>query len=368
MKVLHIINNLGSGGAEKLLVDMISRMNAKGEISADILLLTDKGNVFHKGLIKKGVKIYVIPLKKPGHPFNIKYIRKCIIEGGYDIVHAHLFPTIYWTSLAAKLISGNRPKFLITEHSTHNRRRDKNMLRYLEKSIYSSYDKIISISKQTQDNLVSWLRPKQSKLWKFQVIENGIDIDKFRKAIPYMKSEIYHQFTEETKLLCMVGSFTEAKDQPTLIKALEKLPEDVHLILVGRGPLKGYNKNLAVNIGVDDRVHFLGFRDDVERILKTADIIVHSSNWEGFGLAAVEGMAAGRPVISNNIPGVSDIIRDAGILFKKHNSKDIAIKVKELLDNEEKYSIVSKKCSKRAGKYDINKTVTRYLELYMKLV
>ena len=111
----------------------------------------------------------------------------------------------------------------------------------------------------------------------------------------------------------MVARFSEQKDQPTLIKAIKELPENVHLLLIGEGTLKQKNENLAKEIGVSDKVHFLGFRNDVERILKTVDIVVLSSNWEGFGLAAAEGMAAGKPVIASKVEGLREIVDGYGL-------------------------------------------------------
>ena len=126
LKVLHIINRLGSGGAEKLIEELIPIMNKKKGIKVDLLLLSDKGNVFDKSLRNSGINIDVIPIKQLKSPLNVLYIRKHILKGQYDIVHAHLFPTIYWVSIASRLIFKNKPRFIYTEHSTYNRRRDKN--------------------------------------------------------------------------------------------------------------------------------------------------------------------------------------------------------------------------------------------------
>jgi len=180
MNILYIINNLGSGGAEKLIEETLPLMNKKEGIEVSVLLLSDNNNVFDNKLKDKGIKIDVIPLRKTMSLTNVNYIRKYIIKGKYDVVHAHLFPTIYWTSIASKLMLKNKPKFIYTEHSTHNRRRNKEFLRPLEKWIYSSYDKIISISDSTQENLVKWLKIKQKNINKFAVINNGININKFR--------------------------------------------------------------------------------------------------------------------------------------------------------------------------------------------
>lgn len=364
MKVLHVINNLGSGGAEKLIEEFLPLMNNFEGVKADVLLLTDKNNVFDKHLKKCGVKVDVIPIRNLYSLANVYYIRKYIVEGDYDIVHAHLFPAFYWVSIASKLIAKNKPKFVMTEHSTHNKRREKKYLRCVEKIMYSSYDKIISISQSVQDNLIRWLQPKPEDIKKFIVIQNGINIEKFMEAKPYNKAEINSKFTQDTKLICMVGRFSKQKDQLTLIKAMEKLPSDVHLLLVGEGPLKEKSQNFAKEIGVEDRVHFLGFRDDVPRILRTVDIVVLSSHWEGFGLAAIEGMAAGKPVIASNVPGLRGIVQNAGLLFEKSNANELCDKIKMLLVDSKKYEIVKKKCMEKAYEYTVGEMVDKYLNIY----
>ena len=151
----------------------------------------------------------------------------------------------------------------------------------------------------------------------------------------------------------MVGRFSEAKDQATIIKSMKYISEDVHLLLVGEGPLKDYNKRLAEDIGVSNKVHFLGFRSDVERILKTSDIIIQSSNWEGFGLAVVEGMAAGKPVISSGVPGLKEVVEGAGVLFEQGNDIELAGKINMLLQDNRYYENIAKACLDRANYYDI---------------
>lgn len=368
MRVLHIINDLGSGGAEKLIEEILPPMNKTKGIKADVLLLSDSKNVFDKKLKDSGVKVDIVPLRNLYNPLNIYYIRKYIIEGEYDIVHAHLFPTFYWVSIASKFIFKNKPKFVMTEHNTHNRRRERNYLRYLEKFIYSSYDKIISISQQTQDNLVKWLKPSQTQLDRFIVIENGINIDRFKNAKPYNKVDICNKFTEDIRLVCMVARFSEQKDQPTLIKAIKELPENVHLLLIGEGTLKQKNENLAKEIGVSDRVHFLGFRNDVEKILKTVDIVVLSSNWEGFGLVAAEGMAAGKPLIASKVEGLGEIVGGYGLLFNKGDSGELSKLLNKLLNDHYLYKHISARCSNRAEDFSTKVMIQSMMLLYENLL
>lgn len=362
MKILHIINNLGSGGAERLLEESLPIMKKNQNIEIEVLLLTDEKNVFDKKLYSEGIKISVVPLRKIYDFRNIFFIRKFIISEKFDIVHAHLFPTQYWVSLASKLIWNNKPKFITTEHSTNNKRREKSYFKIIEKLIYLSYDSIVSISEQANCNLKQWLGINKAK---FITIENGINIDKFKNAKPYEKEKINNIFSDKTKLICMVGRFTEAKNQRTLIKAIKDLPNDIHLLLVGEGYLKENNMKLAHDLKVSNRVHFLGFRNDVERILKTCDIIVLSSNWEGLSLSSVEGMASGKPFIASRVNGLEEVVGSHGILFENNNDKELRNIILELFSNKKYYNEISLRCMKRAEDYNIDNMVKKEIELYL---
>jgi glycosyltransferase involved in cell wall biosynthesis len=363
MKILHVINNLGSGGAEKLVEQFVPLMNEKENVQVDVLLLTDVGNVFDKYLKDNGVNVTVVPLRNPRNPLNVFYLRRHIVQGSYDVVHAHLFPTLYWISIVSKLMVRNdKPRFISTEHSTHNRRRENLIFRPLEKFVYSGYDAIICISEKVHQNLVNWLDKAGDD--RFVTIPNGINIARFRDAKPYNKTQINPRFDGDIKIICMVGRFSEAKDQRTLIRGMELLPQSVHLLLVGDGPLKSEHENLTVTLNLDHRIHFLGFRNDVARIMKTCDFIVLSSHWEGFGLAAVEGMAAGKPVIASNVPGLAEVVGNAGILFEPGDYGGMACEINSLLDNEKRYRQVADACLERAEMFDIRKMVDSYLDCY----
>ena len=367
MKVLHIINNLGSGGAEKLLEDLIPLMNKMENVEADILLLTDEKNVFYDSLINKGVKVDVVKYRNMYDIRNIFEIKKHIVDGDYDIVHTHTFPTQYWVALSRMFIENKKVKFITTEHSTHNRRREKFYFRYIDKLIYSQYDSIISITEKTRDNLIDWIDPKHKKIDKHVVIENGVDITKIKAALPYKKNELINGITENTKLICMVGRFSEAKDQPTLIRAVSKLSRDIHLILVGEGPLMGDNEELAEELGISDRVHFLGFRQDIPRILKTVDIVVLSSNWEGLSLASIEGLASGKPFIASKVPGLEEIVEGHGVLFEKGNYNQLCEIITSLLNDSKIYNETAKSCVQQSKKYELKNTVISLWKLYKKI-
>ena len=111
----------------------------------------------------------------------------------------------------------------------------------------------------------------------------------------------------------------------------------------------------------------MSVREDAISILKASDIVVMSSNFEGFGLAAVEGMAAGKPVIASDVEGMSNIVEGAGLLFEPHNEKDLAAKIRLLMEDQLFYKSVSEKCKQRSEKYDVSVMGNRYNQLYQSL-
>lgn len=345
MKVIHVINSLEIGGAQKLLSDLIP-LQIKQGLEVSVLIGEDKESTLSHNIQSAGCNIISIDSKHLKSPKSIISIRKII--KGYDIIHVHLFPSLYLVAVASL---GLRNKLIYTEHSTSNRRREKKYLRQIEKFIYKQYHKIASISQPTQTALQNWLKSYDSR---FVVINNGIDIRKFSSA----KRPI------QNKSLIMISRFVEAKDQATVINALQYLDSDVSLTLVGDGENLDKCKNLAKSIGVDNRVHFLGSRSDIPELISSSYIGIQSSNWEGFGLTAVELMAAGKPVIASNVDGLKQVVEGAGIIFDKGNPKQLAEKIKVLLNDKNLYDSVSNKCIMRASQFDIKDMAEKYLHIY----
>lgn len=363
MKVLHIILSLKAGGAEKLIEQSLPIMKNDYDLEVEVLIFTDSKKVFSKGLEDNNIPIIVSPYNNIRSIKNLFFVLQHIKKNKYDIIHSHLFPCNYILSIVSLFIYKNKPKLITTEHNTHNRRRDKFYFRPIEKLIYSKYDTIISISESAQENLITWLGVKKNKS-KFVKIDNGINIQDFKNAHPYSKHELDSRYEEKTKLICMVGSFSKQKDQATIIRAMQYLPEDVHLLLVGDGPRKQEHQRLARELQVEERIKFLGIRTDVSRILKTVDIAIISSNWEGFGLVALEGMAAGKPVIASDVPGLAEVVENAGVLFTKGDEKGLSDIITNLFNNNDEYNIVKKKCKKRAEKYSIDRMVEKHINTY----
>ena len=145
------------------------------------------------------------------------------------------------------------------------------------------------------------------------------------------------------------------------------MPKEVHLILVGSGVLLEEKKQLATTLGIENRVHFLGRRNDVNRLLKTADISVLSSNYEGFGISIVEGMAVGKPCLASDVSGLSEVMGNSELLFKPKDHLQLKEKLQRLFSDTNYYNKIAKKCQKRAQEFDISLMIEAHINLYKEL-
>lgn len=357
MKVLQIIDSLGIGGAEKLIIDLVPVLN-KNNIKTDVLLLKGEQTEFYKNLKNQNIcNIFSLgnSIYNPLYIFKIiPYLRK------YDVVHVHLFPAQYFAVLA-KVISFSKVKLVFTEHSTGNKRLHNPSTRRLEKWIYKYFVKIICITKEVKKVLIEKLNIDSQKLL---VVENGIDLDKINKASKADRSVF--GYDNNDLILIMTAGFREQKDQDTVIKTLEKLPAQYKLLLIGDGERRSILENLAHSLNVANRVQFLGTRDDVYPLTKMADIAVLSSHWEGFGLAAAEAMACGTPTIASNVPGLAQVVENGGFLFERGNVENLKMKIESLRDlkiyNEVKLSGINK-----AKQYSLHFMIEKIMNIYKSL-
>jgi glycosyltransferase involved in cell wall biosynthesis len=362
MKIVHIINSLASGGAEKLLLDTLPIYREKG-IEVDLLVLNGAPSPFMQVLKETGCcSIYSLGLNSVYNPIQvfrlIPFLRK------YDIAHVHLFPSQYWVVLA-KILSFAKIKLILTEHNSTNPRLQNRFIAVIDRLFYRFYNKVVCVSNEISNTFKNYTGLSDSK---FFVIENGIDLKKIHLAKPYFKNEISNLFNAEDFVIIQVARFDKQKDQETVIYSLMFLPENVKLILVGEGVFKTKCQELVEQLQLKERVLFLGVRMDVPQLLKTADVVVLSSKYEGLSLSSIEGMASGKPFVASDVPGLQEIVSGAGILFRQGDAKDLANTIERLLTDEVYYQEIVNSCLERAEQYDIQIMVDKHIHLYQTIV
>lgn len=359
MKIAHYINNLGSGGAEKLLVDYLPLMVKEGHQVDLIVSNHDKSILEYINQLKEGgIKIH--NLNCSFYSFKQIYqIIKLINKNKYDIVHAHLFPSQYWLAFASFFIK-SKTTLIKTEHSSYNERRKLKLFRILEKLIYSRYKSIIGITDIVSYNLRDWINDNS----KIVTINNGLNLsndNSLNNNFPEFLEKDYYN-------ILMVGRLSVVhKDHENLIRSLLLLNCDYHLFLAGQGPDEEYLKNLVNSLNLNDRVHFLGMRIDVRFLMEVVDLNILCSKVEGLSGVTLESLFSGKPFLGSNISGICDVVPNQEFLFE-NNPKEISEKIKKARFDEDFKSYLIKEGVNHATKYDIKNMTRKYLDLYKRVI
>ena len=231
--------------------------------------------------------------------------------------------------------------------------------RCIDRWMYDQYQRVASVSPAATANLVAWLPKVRGKVTE---CPNGINVDAFMSASTSGKRALF-SVSESTPVILCVGSLGPAKGHDTLLRAVSLVP-DVILALVGEGRLLGQLHDLADMLGVASRVQFLGNRMDVPQLLKAADIYVQPSHWESFSLAALEAMAAGKPVVASNAPGLAQVVGDAGLLSPVGDVRRLAQCIISVLGDPAMSARLGRAAEQRARSFDLDGTLDCYEQLY----
>ena len=356
MRILHVITSLFNGGAERLMVDLLPRLRNDGENEVELLLFNGVETIFKKELQQKGINIISLSTTNDVyHPRRLLKLR-CIIRQ-YDIVHTHNTACQFYVALAS-CIMRNKPLLVTTEHNSTNRRRSKFWLKPIDRWMYSRYASIVCIAEQTRLNLVEYIGDNK----RLCTIHNGVDVSRFIKPIKDIASKTDF-------IITMVAAYRPQKDFGTLFRALTHLPDNYSVRIVGGGDrYEGERiKSYCSQLGLDDRVVFMGVRPDVPDILAQSDIVVLSSHWEGLSLSSIEGLACGRPFIASDVDGLHDIVKGAGVLFPEGNDKELASQITHLCEHSDEYQRIAEQCQQRSRQFDISIMAENYLRLYRNL-
>jgi len=355
MKILHVINSLAAGGAEKLVSELASAQSNLPENNVSVFTFNSSQDIFRSRL-SANVNFRNTKSNSFYSLNNLQLLYKEIKN--HDIIHVHLFPALYIVAFLSFLIPSK--KITITEHSSYNRRRSKKLFKYIEKVVYSRFSTIICISSGVELTLKKWIGNK----YKTILISNFIDIE----SISHTPILIESIFKPEDVKLVMVGSFSAAKDQRTVLKALKELPDQFKLLLIGDGPKRKEVEILALDLGLMERISFLGIRKDVIEILKTCDYGILSSHWEGFGIVALEYMATNIIALGTNVEGLNEVLPIKENLFTVGDYKGLSKRILAIEQNQESKDKILQLQKSILINYDLKKSVQLHQTTYLNIL
>jgi N-acetylgalactosamine-N,N'-diacetylbacillosaminyl-diphospho-undecaprenol 4-alpha-N-acetylgalactosaminyltransferase len=328
--------------------------------------------IFYK--VQENVEVVFLENSKPFEsgikkllklPFLALKYKKLLKEKNIDISLSFMNRPNY-VNVLAKLL-GSKSKTIISERAMPSLQHKNGLQgfinRFLIRNLYKKADLVISNSIGNQKDL------KETFKVKAKIIYNVLDFN-------CEKREKFKKFT-----FINVGRLDEGKNHKLLIKAFKKAGIEADLLIIGDGPLRGELENLVNNLNLEEKVKFLGKRNNVNYMLAKSHCFVFSSNYEGFPNVLLEALACNLPVISTDClsgpreilapnteyKNIKDIeIAEYGILVPVNNEEKLAKAMKLIYeDNELRYNFRNK-AKNRAKEFEVKRIIKEWEKIIKK--
>ncbi len=355
-RVLHVIETLEFGGAEKVLIDLANASLATCEVA--ICCIKRVGGLLNK----VDPRIRVTCLDKPeGNDWSVPArLAATVREGQFDVIHAHQWGT-YLECTAAALMTG-RPRLVHTVHGMYTHYTPGGwseakiaMRHWLERRGAARHEAIVTVSDSIRDYVVRDVGIAPTKV---TTIYNGIP-DSPARPVP-----------RTGQVFFTAGRLAPVKNHALMLRAfaevLRQRPQ-AQLHIAGDGPERGRLEELGRELGLGDSIKFLGFRNNVTDLLAGADVFLLSSHYEGISIALLEAMNCRLPVVATRVGGVPETVQDgvSGLLVPDDDAPAMAAAMLRLMDSEPlRQALGEAGQALQRSRFSITGTAGRYQQLY----
>lgn len=364
--MLHIVPLLSPGGAERVAVHIVTKLNRqryepvvvslRGRLDCDLDYL----------LGEAGVEVRYLG-KRPGFDHRTySRFHRALRDHNPGIVHTHLHVLRY---VLPSLLLLKHASVLHTVHNLAEREIEAGM-RWIQRRAFNHGVVPVAVAEEVALSL-----KRLYGIQRCRVISNGIPTDRYACAQTSRKEwRAREGFEDDDVLFVSVARFAPQKNHALLLKAFAQGPASVpkaHLVLVGEGVLREQLEEQAKSLGLASQVHFLGLRTDIPDVLRAMDVFVLSSDYEGNPLSVMEAMAAGLPVVTTAAGGVPDLLEHGrqGLIVPLGNVQVLSIAMSLLVEDREHRQSLGRAAARRAREnFDVSTMVRAYEELYEDLL
>lgn len=358
LRIAHLIESDGPGGAERVVADLATELQAAGASNV-VILPADGEGWLGQQLAGSGVALEHFRLDTPLSPACARDIAGILRRHRITVAHSHEFSMAVYGAWASWLAG---VPHVITMHG--NRYYARRLQRRLAlRAAIAMSGRTIAVSDQLANHLSRDLFVRRSRIAK---ISNGVRHETPQRAT--LREELHLGPGE--RLLVAVGNLYPVKGHLHLIDALSLLATrypGVHVAIAGRGDLADAIVTRAREHGLANRVHLLGLRADVAEVLAAADVFVLPSLSEGLSLALLEAMFAGRPIVASDVGEIGAALANgkAGVLVDPASPPALAAAIEDLLSHPARARELAQRARRRAvAEYDMAQMVRRYTSIY----
>lgn len=350
-KVLLVVPTLLQGGGQKFVLDLAKGLD-KEEFQVRVLLyFRQHHRAFAEFAQQNNIETVFLNKKKGLDLSFFKQLRAAVKEFDPDVVHTHLNSMLYMLPFYRRHQVKLHTVHTLAQKEHYGLQKLVNFIAFHLLGVVP-----VGISDTVADTIAQTHRINRRSI---PVVYNGVDCKRYAK--PKVKTDTFNFVT--------VGTIYDVKNFPFLVECFAELYKqhpEARLTIVGNGAKRGVLMQKIAALGLDNIVTITGTVGNVEDYLAAADVYVASSLFEGLPLSILEAMAAGLPVISTNVGGVPDIVRNGenGLLIPLGDKASYIAALTELTENAEKREAFALRSQELSKNYDEELTVHGYESLY----
>jgi len=329
IRLAHLINFLSPAGKEIGIIKLLNALNT--DEFENYLIVFDK--VFDTlSLDPEKVRLISLNKRRGNDPLLPLKLARILRRHKIDLLHTHAWGTLVEGVVAGKLAGVK--KIIHGEHGSFHKDAKRLMV---QRFFFNQADHLLSVSAVLADDLAATIGFRRDKM---QAILNGVDTGRFYPDPEKRKTqrELYG-FSESDLVIGTVGRTVAIKNQQLVIRAIHQLWDEfnnVHFVVVGDSPMYSVKQELATlaaGLGVQEKIHLPGMKNEVPDLLNMFDIFVLPSFSEGCSNVIQEAMATGLPVVATNVGGNPELVQHevSGFLFKNGDVDDLSRYLRRIL-------------------------------------
>ena len=364
IRVLHVLGSLGIGGCERLCLDILRFHDRSKFVPQLAVFASPNGGLAPEFQSVPGLQIHKCLYLPPQRAsFIVRFIRLCRTLRP-DVVFCYAFGMHTLIGVSARMAGVKRA--MVTVHNPSPQEgRIRRKTTWLAQLARPFFDSEVAVSQYVANDIQQAYRLPMKRV---RVIHNGCDVESLHRRAERARQV---RVPGDGLVIGMVGRLDTIKDQPTLIHAAAILRQTcpaLQLKLIGDGPKRGELEQLVSELDLKEHVEFLGSRLDIPEQLGTFDVFAFATtSSEGFGIALIEALAAGVPVVATDVGPCREILESGkiGLLVPPSDAKALAGGIAQLLGDPVLSARLSRDGLRHArAHYDIRQTTRAYEALF----
>ena len=363
LNVLRVITWLPVGGIERKILAVLPRLD-RSKFNVRLVCLRERGALADE-LESAGIPVDLCAFPKRLSPGAMRVLAGLMRRHKIDIVHSHMYRSNVPATIAARM--ARVPVMIAQVHNVETWESARQ--RWMDRFLCRWRTTIVGVSDRVRRDVIEELGVDPART---RVLYNGVDIARFSNGSLRAPARAALGFGPEDIVIIYHGRLVDQKNPEALLKIAYEVAarrQRVFVLVVGEGPCRQTLELGAAARGVDDRMRFLGQRDDIPALLNASDIAVLPSFKEGFSNSLIEAMAAGLPIVATDVGGNAEAVEHgkSGWIVRPRDDAALLNAVAHLVDDAVERSAMSACAAQRAEIFSLDRMVANVEAMYLEL-